>query len=106
MYVASKYRNIDLNNIDFVFGGSTLEMLAKHDVSEPFLDCRIPTATANHTLLLVEMCTDYTQDFAALYYQHTNIVFLICRMKSRIIGSSTSDSSVLRPCEFGMLPYW
>ena len=74
MYVASKYRNVNLNDIDFVFGGSTLEVLANHDASEPFLVCRIPTARANHTLLLVRKCKDYTQNFANFGYQFERYV--------------------------------
>jgi hypothetical protein len=74
LYVASKYRDVELNEIDFIFGGSTLEMLAKHDVSNPYMVCRIPTTKTNHTLLLVRKCKEYTQNFADIGFQFERYV--------------------------------
>lgn len=74
LYVASKHRNVDLNEVDFVFGGSTLEMLAKCDASNPYMVCRIPTSKANHTLLLVRKCKEYTQNYADIGFQFERYV--------------------------------
>ena len=74
LYVASKHRNIDLNKVDFIFGGSTLEMLARHDASNPYMVCRIPTTTADHALLLVRKCKEYTQNFADVGFQFERYV--------------------------------
>ena len=74
IYVASMYRNVDLNTVDFIFGGSTLEMLARHDASNPYMVCRIPTATKNHTLLLVRKCKEYTQNFCDIGFQFERYV--------------------------------
>jgi hypothetical protein len=68
LYVASKYRNVDLNNVDFVFGGSILEMLARHDTNKPHMVCRIPTIKSNHTFL-VQNCNQYTKNSADIGYQ-------------------------------------
>jgi hypothetical protein len=74
LYVASKYRNVDLNKVDFIFGGSTLEMLARHDASNPYMVCRVPTVTANHILLLVRKCKEFTLNFADIGYQFRRYV--------------------------------
>jgi hypothetical protein len=74
LHVASKHRKVDLNDIDFIFGGSTLEMLARHDASSPYMVCRIPTTTATHTLLLVCKCKEYTQNMADIGFQFERYV--------------------------------
>ena len=74
IYVASKCRKVELNKIDFIFGGSTLEMLARHDASNPYMVCRIPTTTENHTLLLVRKCKEYTQNFCDIGFQFERYV--------------------------------
>jgi hypothetical protein len=69
--IASKHRNVDLNEIDFIFGGSTLEMLATHDTSSTYMACLVPTTT---NTLLVRKCKEYIQNFSDVGFQFERYV--------------------------------
>jgi hypothetical protein len=71
LYVASKHCGIDLNNVDFVFGGSTLEMLAQCDDSSPYKAVRIP---GTKKACLVVKSKEYTQNKGDLGFQFERLV--------------------------------
>jgi hypothetical protein len=60
IHVAACHRGIDFKEIDFAFGGSTLEMLASCDASDPFMVTLIP---GTQTLLVVKN-KDYVQNLS------------------------------------------
>jgi hypothetical protein len=66
LYVASQHRGVDLNDIDFVFGGSTLEMLAQCDNSDMYIVTRIP---GTKKACLVVKFKEYTQNHGDLGFQ-------------------------------------
>ena len=84
LYVASKYRGIDFDRIDFVFGGSTLEMLAWCDGSKPYMVTRIPGA--GHTIL-VSKNYEYEANLSDIGYQFERL------MTGRGINDSASHYS-------------
>ena len=59
-HVAVKHGGVDLNKIDFVFGGSTLEMLANRDASSSYITTRIP---GTNCILIVKRKV-YTQNLS------------------------------------------
>mmetsp|Transcript_19394 Transcript_19394/g.40905 ORF Transcript_19394/g.40905 Transcript_19394/m.40905 type:complete len:338 (+) Transcript_19394:65-1078(+) len=69
IHVAVK-RGVKLDEVDFCFGGSTLEMLAKKDANEPFIVSRIPGSKC----ILVAKKKDYTQDLADVGFQFERYV--------------------------------
>jgi hypothetical protein len=71
LYVASQRRGVDLNDIDFVFGGSTLEMLAQCDDSNPYKAVRIP---GTQKACLVVKSKEYTQNKGDLGFQFERLV--------------------------------
>jgi hypothetical protein len=71
LYVASKHCGIDLNDIDFVFGGSTLEMLAQCDHSVSYKAVRIP---GTQKTCLVVTSKEYTQNKGDLGFQFERLV--------------------------------
>jgi hypothetical protein len=60
IHVAACHRGIDFSAIDFAFGGSTLEMLASCDASDPFMATLIP---GTQTILVIRN-KDYVQDLS------------------------------------------
>ena len=79
LHVASRYRGVNLQTIDFSFGGSTLGMLANKDASSPYMVTRVP-----HTdILLVVKCKEYVQNYADFGFQFERLV----------TGLSLSDKS-------------
>ena len=70
LYVASKCRGIDLESFDFVFGGSTLEMLARMDTSSPYMATRVPGTNT----ILVAKCKEYVQNYADFGFQFERLV--------------------------------
>jgi hypothetical protein len=71
LHVATQHRDVLLKDFDFVFGGSTLEMLAKRDASEPFKAVRIPCA--ENAILLVN-CKQYIADYSEVGYQFIRLM--------------------------------
>jgi hypothetical protein len=71
LHVATQHRNVSLNDIDFVFGGSTLELLAQQDESMLYMVMRVP-ATEN-TLLVVNY-KEYVKDFSDVGSQFERLV--------------------------------
>jgi hypothetical protein len=59
-----------MDKIDFVFGGSTLEMLAHRDTSSPYLVTKIPGTS---TILVVKN-KDYIQNYADFGFQFQRFV--------------------------------
>jgi hypothetical protein len=78
--VASRYRNLDLNKVDFAFGGSTLQMLATLDTSS---DPYIVTKVAGTKTILVVKKKEYTQ----------NIVNIGFQFERYVTGKKMSDTS-------------
>jgi len=71
LYVASKIRSVDFKaGVDFAFGGSTLEMLARMDASDPYCVTRI---SYTDTVLVVK-CKDYVQNRADPGFQFERLV--------------------------------
>jgi hypothetical protein len=71
--VATYHRDaVDLAALDFVFGGSTLEMLAtgKIDKSTSYAVCKVPHTNA----IIVKKHKVYTKDFADLGFQFERLV--------------------------------
>jgi hypothetical protein len=71
LHVATQHRGVDLNEVDFVFGGSTLQMLAQQESSDPYMAVRVPTTK---TTILVAKCKDYIQDFSDVGFQFERLV--------------------------------
>ncbi len=63
-------RGVDLNQVDFCFGGSTLQMLATKDASDPYFACRIPGTKC----ILVTKKKQYEFDLADLGFQFERCV--------------------------------
>ncbi|CAB9511064.1 expressed unknown protein [Seminavis robusta] len=71
LYVASRHRNIDFAaDIDFYFGGSTLEMLASCDASEPFVATLLPDTR----VILVVKNKEYIQNLSAQGFQFERLM--------------------------------
>jgi len=70
LHVAAKYRGINFSNIDFVFGGSTLEMLATCDASEPYMLTCIPGTDS----VLISKRKDYIKNSADIGFQFERLM--------------------------------
>jgi hypothetical protein len=70
LYVASQHRGVNLDEVDFSFGGSTLEMLARKNASGPYMATRVPHSGT----ILVVKCKDYVQNYADFGYQFERLV--------------------------------
>jgi hypothetical protein len=74
LHVVAKYRRdaVDLAALDFVFGGSTLQMLAtgKIDRSTSYVACKVPHTNA----IIVKKHKVYSQDYADLGFQFERLV--------------------------------
>lgn len=68
LHVATCHRGVDLNDIDFTFGGSTLEMLATRDASDPYMVTSVLTDDPSspkkdpHRTIMVMKNKDYVQN--------------------------------------------
>jgi hypothetical protein len=82
-HVAAKYRGIDFGDIDFAFGGSTLEMLATCDASDPFLVTCLP---GTKTIMVVKN-KDYTKNLSDVGFQFERL------MTGRSMADADSDCS-------------
>lgn len=71
LHVASRHRNVDLDAVDFVFGGSTLNMLAQRDQESPYMVTRIP---GTKKALLVVKNKMYTQNKGDFGFQFERLV--------------------------------
>lgn len=71
LYVATRHRGIKLENIDFCFGGSALEMLARKDASNPYIVMKIP---GEKSTIIVAKRKAYTQDLSDVGYQFERFV--------------------------------
>lgn len=69
-YVAARYRNVDFEKIDFVFGGSTLEMLATCDASDPYMVTIVPGTNS----ILVLKNKDYTKNASDVGFQFERLM--------------------------------
>lgn len=69
LYIA-KERGVDFNEIDFIFGGSTLEMLASRDASDPYILSYVPGTNC----ILVVKCKDYVKNLADPGFQFERFV--------------------------------
>jgi hypothetical protein len=70
LYVAVKHRGLDLDKVDFAFGGSTLEMLANKDAGSPYIVVRVP---GFKTILVVKR-KEYDQNLADIGFQFERYV--------------------------------
>ena len=72
LHVASQHRSVNFNNIDFVFGGSTLNMLARKTAEDKeFMAVRIPHTTRS---IMVVRTKQYLQDLAHFGFQFERLV--------------------------------
>jgi len=67
IHVAVKDRNVDKNFVDFCFGGSTLEILAKAK-AKPEVQC-LATIVPGTNIILVVRRKDYIQDYSSFGFQ-------------------------------------
>jgi hypothetical protein len=70
IYFNSLQRGVDLDKVDFCFGGSTLEMLATKDASDPFIVSRVPGTKC----ILVAKKKSYTKNLADFGFQFERYV--------------------------------
>lgn len=70
LYVASQHRGVNMDEVDFCFGGSTLEMLAQKDTMKPYMAARVP----NTDTILVVNCAEYVQNYADFGFQFERLV--------------------------------
>jgi hypothetical protein len=70
IYVAANHRGVDFDKIDFCFGGSTLEMLASCDDSNPYIVTKIPS---KHTLVVAKR-KNYEANLADAGFQFERLV--------------------------------
>lgn len=61
LHVASCHRGIDFSQVDFAFGGSTLEMLANCDASDPYMVTLIPGTKTIFVVKNKEYVADLSQ---------------------------------------------
>jgi hypothetical protein len=69
-HVAARYRGIDFADIDFAFGGSTLEMLATFDANDPFMVTFLP---GTKTIVIVK-CKDYIKNLSDIGFQFERLM--------------------------------
>lgn len=72
LHVAARYRKVDFTKIDFAFGGSTLEMLANNDNSEPFVATVIPKQGTK--VILIIKRKDYVMNTSDVGFQFERLV--------------------------------
>jgi hypothetical protein len=71
LHVAARFRGVDFADVDFVFGGSTLEMLATCDAaSDPFMVTIVP---GTKTIMVVKN-KDYTKNASDLGFQFERLM--------------------------------
>lgn len=70
LHVAARYRDVDFATIDFAFGGSTLQMLATCDDSDPYMVTIVP---GTNTILVVKN-KDYTHNSADVGFQFERLM--------------------------------
>lgn len=70
LHVAAKHRGVKWTDIDFAFGGSTLEMLANQDATGPFLATVVPGTT---TIMVVKR-KSYFHDRSEIGFQFERLV--------------------------------
>ena len=70
LHVASRHRGIDFEEIDFAFGGSTLEMLATCDASDPYMVTRI---AGTNTIYVVKN-KEYVCDLSGFGFQFERLM--------------------------------
>ena len=70
LHVAAQFRGIDFKDIDFVFGGSTLEMLATHDASDPYMVTLLPDTST----ILVSKNKDYVKNLSDVGFQFERLM--------------------------------
>jgi hypothetical protein len=70
IYVAARHRGVDFEEIDFCFGGSTLEMLASCDDSNPYIVTKIPSKRT----ILVAQRKSYEHNLADAGFQFKRLV--------------------------------
>ena len=70
LHVAARYRGVDFTDIDFVFGGSTLEMLATCDASDPYMVTIVP---GTNTILVLKN-KDYTKNSSDVGFQFERLM--------------------------------
>ena len=70
LYVAANHRGINFDTIDFCFGGSALEMLARKDTSNPYIATMIPE---KHTIIVAKR-KPYTQNLSDIGYLFEKLV--------------------------------
>ena len=65
------HRNVDLERIDFVFGGSTLEMLAQSDATDPYMvTCVAKDDSADtHRTILITKAKEYIKKLSDVGFQ-------------------------------------
>jgi hypothetical protein len=92
LYVASKHRNVSLNDIDFMFGGSTLALLANADAKNAslYMVCRIPTTT---NTIMVRKCKEYAQNLSDIGFQFERYVTTGMMINSNTTIPSESPTS-------------
>lgn len=70
LHVAAKHRGVNWRDIDFALGGSTLEMLANRDASDPYLATIVP---GTETIMVVKR-KSYFHDRSQVGFQFERLV--------------------------------
>lgn len=70
LHVASKHRKVNMKSMDFAFGGSTLQMLANKDVSDPFCVTKIPGTN----VIMIVKSKQYEENYADVGFQFERFV--------------------------------
>jgi len=71
LHVAAQHRSVDFSGIDFMFGGSTLDMLARKNAADgPFMAMRIPFCQS----IMVVRSKKYMQDLSNVGFQFERLV--------------------------------
>ena len=78
LHVACRHRGADWDGIDFAFGGSTLEMLASRDASDPYVVTVVGSDSggckAAKKTILVTKNKEYVQNLADVGFQFERLV--------------------------------
>ena len=69
LHVAACHRGINLDEIDFCFGGSTLQMLATQDASDPYMVTKVPGGT-----ILVSKKKEYVNNSSDAGFQFERLM--------------------------------
>ena len=99
LHVAARYRDIDFERIDFVFGGSTLEMLATCDASDPYMVTIVPGTNS----ILVLKNKDYTKNASDVGFQFERLMTGSAKENLSSLASSVEHLRVMNVGSYRVL---